>query len=192
MAPQCLIGIRLIRGELNWATVLFIVYCSRIRHFIACNPSRLRSHVLHLAARVHALPPWPPSFLTSNPTSHSPISDIIPTLHFLTPIPRGGPVHWNDRRMCQYGCGRLLLRGGHMDNICNLGSFQRFDFDMRQVNRSLTSYFATAVGMWRNIASPHMENVASMGRPAHRECPTCLDPSLAFTLSALYNGRGGG
>lgn len=79
-----------------------------------------------------------------------------------------------------------------MDNICNLGSFERFDFDMRQVNRSLTSYFATAVGMWRNIASPHMENVASMGRPTHRECPTCLDPSLAFTLSALYNGRGGG
>ena len=54
----------------------------------------------------------------------------------------------------------------------------------------LTSYSATAVGLSRNNACPHMENVASMGWPAHRDYPICLGLSLAFTLSALYSGWG--
>lgn len=168
-------------------SMLFIVYT--VHDAFRCYFKALRPYsfsvMMHLA--VHALPPWPLSFVVSLPTPQATASsaDIIPTPHFLTTI----------FETDQFTGMSSECIGGIMGALCGVGVIwtvvaivvRSKDSITRQVN-PLTSYSATAVGLSRNNACPHMENVASMGWPAHRDYPICLGLSLAFTLSALFSG----
>jgi hypothetical protein len=166
--------------------VIYCLYCSRCIPLLFQGPATLflLGYDASRCARTATLAAL---FVVSLPTPQATASsaDIIPTPHFLTTI----------FETDQFTGMSSECIGGIMGALCGVGVIwtvvaivvRSKDSITRQVN-PLTSYSATAVGLSRNNACPHMENVASMGWPAHRDYPICLGLSLAFTLSALFSG----